>query len=459
MALTPDTVLGDPNDPNNPRNIGLLPLLRPAPPPVVGLSPSPAPSNPPVLGPRPETPTVRPAEDRYNQMVTQGAPRLHGVKEVLDVLGQGLFPRIEAAIPGSPGNYKGQLATARQAAQDEAAQNEQQSEQAYRKYEMGKPEVVSPGSYVGTPETGFQQVGEPKQPAPEKETAFDLWKAQNPNAPVQDWLKLQGPQARPVNDAFHEWLQDPQSYEKFQKAMEGIKKDNGGMFGSPYASVRALDMAALYAPEMFPQALAGASKALGWNMTPEQQAAAVQNFNANLATYQGNKLGSRSHLNPTAVTETQAQMADKVLNEVPGVRTEIQKISGSLGPISGRAITGFLAGTLGTTGNQNLDEALGELRTDWPMLMSATSKMHIGTQKAIDDLEKTNNISGSSSRILTGFLDSVEKWARQAQREGKNVGGTANNEGPQPGEQPVYVNGQLTGYTRDGKTYSRVVNQ
>ena len=283
-----------------------------------------------------------------------------------------------------------------------------------------------------SPEQALQEVQ--KQPAsketsPEQRTFDDYVKqgmtpaeayrkviadAQGAKSPTTDVIQRTGKDGK-----IHNVLVNKVTGEDIKDMGVGSKGDQ--MFGSSYAAVRLVDMAALYAPELMPFALNNLNKSTGGTMTPEQLQSIAENAKAGLATFNGQPLGVRSHLNPTTTTETQAQMADKLRTEIPRVQKEISSLAPQLGPVSGRAVTGFLAGTVGTTGDSKLDEALGTLRTDWPLLMSAASKMHIGTQKAIEDLEKTNNISGSSAKILTGFLDSVSQWAEQAQKEGRDI--------------------------------------
>jgi hypothetical protein len=69
-------------------------------------SPPGAPNNPtlqPVtLGPAAQ-PRPTPAADA---LAASKPPELHGAKKVLDIIGQTYMPRLEAAIPGSPGNYR-----------------------------------------------------------------------------------------------------------------------------------------------------------------------------------------------------------------------------------------------------------------------------------------------------------------------------------------------------------------
>lgn len=85
----------------------------------------------PLSGITPETTLGKPpsAYERLQSLEAQGRPQLHGVKKFFDVLSQvaPLGRRIEAAIPGSPGNYDAQLGQATQAANEEMAQERTQN--------------------------------------------------------------------------------------------------------------------------------------------------------------------------------------------------------------------------------------------------------------------------------------------------------------------------------------------
>lgn len=53
----------------------------------------------------PPTAPPGPAQQRLATDTAAGAPQLHGWKNVLDVAGKFLAPRLEEAVPGTPGNY------------------------------------------------------------------------------------------------------------------------------------------------------------------------------------------------------------------------------------------------------------------------------------------------------------------------------------------------------------------
>jgi len=75
---------------------------------------------------RPPAEPLPPAKRRLEALEAQ-PPQLHGVKKVLDILGQAAWPQLEAAIPGTPGHYQRDLLAAQQAAQEEERQLTQEA--------------------------------------------------------------------------------------------------------------------------------------------------------------------------------------------------------------------------------------------------------------------------------------------------------------------------------------------
>jgi hypothetical protein len=456
----------------------VMPIARPVARPVAAPSPiappsiatpSPAPASAPALvsgAPpqpvRPVSPVAPPQphqgflENLYNKESGIKNPFLRTVAKVGTGIGRAaegiaspLFPEL-SFVPGTQLNAMAQNrqegaaraeAAKERVEQENAAANTTKAQAAQTGAATGKAEIPIKQEQADTEKSKVEKTPTPESPQQKEQAAITEKFAAlgyNPQFDAQGQIvgvtPVQGFQPKPNTDVIqrteadgkvHNILVDKGTGQDIKDMGQGSKANQ--MFGSTYAAVRLVDMAALYAPNLMPFALENLNKATGGSMTPEQLQNIAENARAGLATFNGQPLGVRSHLNPTPTTETQAQMADKVMTEIPRVKQEITTLAPNLGPVSGRAVTGFLAGTVGSTGDPELDQALGTLRTDWPLLMSATSKMHIGTQKAIEDLERTNNIAGSSSKILTGFLDSVSNWAKQAQKEGRNI--TAPREG------------------------------
>ena len=457
--LTVDPTLGPDEDSiQAARKVGLLPLLRGLPP-QIGLQPSSA-TTPPLLGPQGQTqpqsqpvaraplqPQPTPAQDRYGALSQQGPPQLHGVRKFLDVLGQGLAPTIESAIPGTPGYYARQLNQARQGAEQESVGQERQANEAYQQYEMNKPEVVAPGSYVGRPETGFQEVGTPKEPKAD-EKPFDVWRQQNPNAPVEDWLKLQGQQAKQVNDAYHYWLASHPggTYDAFLKDVQQYKGQTRLSGMGAYTLTRLIDSAAKYDPRLEPLIPALAAE-LGVNLPA--------GFSLNgpapgqPRNDQGQPIGLAQPEAPTSATRGRGQFAQSsVTTQVPGLKKEINSLRNELGPVQGRW-NEFLTGSVGAD-----NPKLYGLRTGLQNLSTAWMRLHANSDAARQEFEQALGRSRTPDDLIAA-LDSIDRQAQSYVRQGKGQPNTA-PEGQSPTEKPVYKNGKLIGYTVDGNTLSRV---
>ena len=89
-------------------------------------------TEPPLGAANPTAPLERPtpAYDKFQALEQKGAPKLHGVKKVLDVLSQMTWPTqtLESSIPGSPGHYYNrEIPEAKTAADEEMAQERTQN--------------------------------------------------------------------------------------------------------------------------------------------------------------------------------------------------------------------------------------------------------------------------------------------------------------------------------------------
>ena len=105
-----------------------------------------------------------------------GAPRALATAgriplQILDALGQAFFPRFEAAIPGTPGHHRMDIAQARGVVNEDIAQRGAESKEELEHAQAEKDLTPTAG----------------KDPT----NAFEQWRRQNPEAPVSDWLKLE----------------------------------------------------------------------------------------------------------------------------------------------------------------------------------------------------------------------------------------------------------------------------
>jgi len=391
----------------------------------------------------------------------------HGLSRFGNIAGDILAPGITAAIPGSDLNNLWQQKRAESFATRESEnkfRNAQtanvESETAERDNPAAKnPQTVESGGQVWErlPNKTWSPIGSPKTaelPAEEGQ-----WLKDNPGKTSMDYhteLEKAESAGRPVAKEPNEQAQIAARLAPLgmrpvfaadgsvasMQQIPGFKEPEKGTFGGAYAAVRALDESAREFPSMFKPLLEKMNQTQGLGLTPADIDAANKNFLAGLATSGGQPLGTASRLNPTATTESQAQMADKVLNELPRINKEIDAATPNVGPVQGRLAVGFLLGKVGSTGNKQLDNTLTQLRTDVTLLESAGSKFHVGTQKAIDDLAQDIDAGKSSSDALHGFTTSIQHWAEEAQKEGKEVSGRGGEGGHS--------------FTYNGKSYANV---
>jgi hypothetical protein len=102
-------------------------------PPIAPPAPAPAPAQ----ASSQAYPPVRPAQERYQALLAQGEPQLHGFKKFLNVVGSVFAPGAVAAIRGTPLNYRDRLRGAEHAATEEStlAERAAQTEEAQARTE------------------------------------------------------------------------------------------------------------------------------------------------------------------------------------------------------------------------------------------------------------------------------------------------------------------------------------
>lgn len=157
------------------------------------------------------------AYNRYSALSAQGPPELHGWKKGLDIAGQVLAPRLEQAIPGTPGHYRGELEQSRRGAVTEAGladtQAQMRQREALAQKALNPPAPRSEGKTVETGEGVFEfnedtgrydiRIGGPKShTTPEAEKPIgasvatinrqlaDRWNVLNPGKPVPEQYVL-----------------------------------------------------------------------------------------------------------------------------------------------------------------------------------------------------------------------------------------------------------------------------
>lgn len=126
-------------------------------------------------------------------------------------------------------------------------------------------------------------------------------------------------------------------------------------------------------------------------------------------------------------TRTRQDLAEKVgshFDEIQQMLDEAES-KGVLGPIAGRSYTDFMAGKVGSTGNPEMDNLIGELRMNLGLARSGLGQLHgrgganIGIVQA---LEKKMDEGHMSYNELTGGLRAMKNWVNTyATKKGKTT--------------------------------------
>ena len=233
-------------------------------------------------------------------------------------------------------------------------------------------------------------------------------------------------------DAFHEWMQNPDDYEKFQKAMATAKaKPAAGSSAhtsmmSFYAAIKGLQLAYSHNPGLLPvfgpvvehlfaqmgtPMPAGAAEIL--SETPHDQP---------LSATTGKPIGTSMPGAPTGATRSQAQVAQRVLTEIPRIQQEVTDAANSLGPAKGRLLVRYLLGGVGSTGDPAADQSLSKLRSDLMFMGSGSAKFHINSVRQAAAYEKLLDAGKSPAEAIKGTIDSMKEWATSAAAQQKGFG-------------------------------------
>lgn len=172
----------------------------------------------------------------------------------------------------------------------------------------------------------------------------------------------------------------------------------------------------------------------------------------------------------TSSSRSMGEVAQVINQHIPNIDAQIDKMGDKLGAISGRWDE-FMTGKVGAG-----DPDFERLRTNISMLQSGMARTHMGArggQMFMDRMKALVDSGKMDAATLKAGVDTLGEWAKgyevfatpNAQQQ--ISGNTPTPPAPKTArtrmtkgagdEKPVYVKGQLTGYTRDGKTYSRRV--
>lgn len=235
--------------------------------------------------------------------------------------------------------------------------------------------------------------------------------------PVDGVVTPPPPLTKPETDAFHEWMDDPKNYEKFQRAMAAAKASvpakNGG-FMNAFAAYRLLDYATRYNPALLPQIGPQLARMLGDPNMASTLSEVPQDQPLSSAT--GRPIGTAMPGAPTGSTRSQAQTADRVRTEIPRIRAEINDLSSQLGPTMGRW-NELVTGKIGAG-----DPRYEQLRTDLQFLNAAAAKFHLNSVEAVKEFNQLASAGRMTPKVLDAYLNAVSKWADTAQAQERGFG-------------------------------------
>lgn len=160
------------------------------------------------------------------------------------------------------------------------------------------------------------------------------------------------------------------------------------------------------------------------------------------------KVLPKSSNQPTSSTRSSAEFATTILPHIEEMRGLIDEADkkGFIGPASGRIYNQFLAGKIGSTGNDEADRLLGRLRSMDSLLKTGAMRVHFGArggQQMYEHFSDMLNSGKQSKANLYGSLDTLEGFMQGYANAGK-VGGNSNN-------QPAPSNERITVISPDGK--------
>lgn len=132
---------------------------------------------------------------------------------------------------------------------------------------------------------------------------------------------------------------------------------------------------------------------------------------------------------PTSQTRASGEFADTLMPHIQHMRELIQAADakGYIGPAAGRGYSDFLVGKVGTTGNPEADNLLGELRATDSLVKTAAMKVHFGSrggQEMYDHFSNMLNTGRQSAAVLNGSLNGIQSFMQGYSDAAKPKGGT-----------------------------------
>lgn len=204
------------------------------------------------------------------------------------------------------------------------------------------------------------------------------------------------------------------------KAMQGAL----GGFGPAFAATRTLMAAYNENPALLPVLAPMLAKMLAPdNPNAAATFASIPNGQP-LSPVNGAPVGLKMPSAPTGATRSQAQVAQRVLSEIPRIQDEVTATANNLGPVKGRLLVRYLLGGVGSTGDATTDQSLAKLRTDLTFMGSGSAKFHINSVRQAEAYENLLDAGKSPAEAIKGTLDSMKEWATSAAKQQRGFGET-----------------------------------
>lgn len=135
----------------------------------------------------------------------------------------------------------------------------------------------------------------------------------------------------------------------------------------------------------------------------------------------------------TSSTRGSAEFATTILPHITEMRDLIKQAdaAGYIGPASGRIYNQFLAGKVGSTGDENADQLLGKLRAMDSLLKTGAMRVHFGARggaNMYDHFSDMLNSGKQSAANLNGSLDTMEDFMKGYASAGQPKGAKPKNQ-------------------------------
>lgn len=339
--------------------------------------------------------TPNPAQAHFEEDVRRGEPQLGGWKKGLDIAGQVIMPRLERAIPGTPGYYRQHMA------------------------ELGR----EAGTEATLGRIGAETEREQAQ-IPEAQARTELYKAQTQKA-------LESPDKPPVTAApgSRYWDEDSKSWKDVGGAPKGGKaeqlevQENVPIGWSDAQGVRhSLD------DPMTPPAIKAQAEAVrqahaqSLKETEEREGRVAERGAAAQARgFAHQEQMARDRENQlTNATKTMVEAAPKVKQFVQRVQKLVKEQQSQLGPAAGRW-SEFWTGKVGAPNPE-----FARLRTDVGLLQTLLMRMHVGARGGEYIMQHFQNLidSGKASpENLLAATDEIDRYADDLIAEGNAAKG------------------------------------